>query len=485
MAAIITNKFRINNANQFYESFSEASAETYYLFIGRAHAWASDVDAQGNTIAEGTDASPPTPNDDISSEFHAWDDMLGAKIIASSDVSYCIPRRNWTTGTTYDMYEHNIGSGNTSASGATNLWDSTFVVMNSAYAVYKCIENDGATASTTEPTSTSNSIFSTADGYKWKYMYSLTSAETLNFMSTDFIHASTDSTVSAAAVDGALDTILVVAGGTSYTLSTGSTITAIPIRGDGSGGVCSVTISAGAIASATVTTAGTGYTYAYIRSADVAAGTNAAGGGSGCNLNVIIPPKSGHGYDALKELGAYYVLINKSLTGAEGTSDIGVNNDFRRIGLVRNPYNYGTTTVASATTRRQIFAAVFSSVSGTFTADEEINQASTGAVGKVIEYDSTNKILYWYQTRFPDVGTATTGMLVAFSGANAITGQSSSAAATPNTSNSTTTNAVVFASGYSTPELVADSGDILYVEERSPITRASDQTENIKLIIEF
>ncbi|SVB52133.1 uncharacterized protein METZ01_LOCUS204987, partial [marine metagenome] len=407
------------------------------------------------------------------------------KIIASSDVSYCIPRRNWTTGTTYDMYEHNIGSGNTSASGATNLWDSTFVVMNSAYAVYKCIENDGATASTTEPTSTSNSIFSTADGYKWKYMYSLTSAETLNFMSTDFIHASTDSTVSAAAVDGALDTALVVAGGSSYSLSSGSTISAIPIRGDGSSGVASVTIASGAVSAVSITTAGTGYTYAYIRNADIIAATNAGGAGSGANINVIIPPKGGHGYNALKELGAYYVMINKSLTGAEGTSDIGVNNDFRRIGLVRNPYNYGTTTVASATTRRQIFAAVFSSVSGTFTADEEINQASTGAVGKVIEYDSTNKILYWYQTRFPDVGTDSDGNLTAFSGANAITGQSSSAAATPNTSNSTTTNAVVFASGYSTPELVADSGDILYVEERSPITRASDQTENIKLIIEF
>ena len=68
-------------------------------------------------------------------------------------------------------------------------------------------------------------------------------------MSTDFIHASTDSTVSAAAVDGALDTILVVAGGSSYTLSSGSTISAIPIRGDGSGGVASVTISSGAISS--------------------------------------------------------------------------------------------------------------------------------------------------------------------------------------------------------------------------------------------
>jgi hypothetical protein len=485
MAAIITNKFRINNAEQFVESFSETAAETYYLFIGRAHAWASDVDAQGNTIAEGTDASPPTPNDDVTSEFYNYDDMLGAKLIASSDVSRVIPRRNWTTGTTYDMYEHNIGSGNTSNSGATNLFDSTYVVMNSSYAVYKVIENDGATASTVEPTSTSNSIFATSDGYRWKYMYSLTSAETLNFMSTDFIHCSTDSTVSAAAVDGALDTILVVAGGSSFSTSSGATISAIPIRGDGASGVASVVISSGAIASATVTTAGTGYTYAYIRTADIIAATNAGGAGTGDNLNVIIPPKGGHGANALKELGSFYVMLNKSLVGVEGTSDIGVANDFRRIGLIKNPTNFGTSTVASASTRRQIYAAVFSSVSGTFVADEEINQASTGAVGKVIEYDATNKLLYWYQTRFPDVGTASTGMLVAFSGANAITGQTSSAAATPLTSSSTDVNGVSITSGYSNPELAYDSGDILYVEERSPITRASDQTENIKLIIEF
>ncbi len=484
MAAIITNKFRINNAEQFVESFSEASPETYYLFIGRAHSWASDVDAQGNTIAEGTDASPPTPNDDVTSEFYNWDDMLGAKLIASTDVSRVIPRRNWTTGTTYDMYEHNISSANASASGATNLFDSTYVVMNSSYAVYKVIENDGATASTVEPTSTSNSIFSTSDGYRWKYMYSLTSAETLNFMSTDFIHCSTDSTVSTAAVDGALDTALVVAGGSSYNVSSGSTISAIPIRGDGSSGVASVTISSGAVSAVSITTAGTGYTYAYIRNADIIAATNAGGSGSGANINVIIPPKGGHGANALKELGAFYVMMNKSLVGAEGTSDIGVANDFRRIGLVRNPFNFGTTTVASADTRRQIYAARFTSVSGTFAADEEINQATTGAVGKVIEYDATNKILYWYQTRFPDVGTDTNGNATAFSGSNAITGQTSSAAATPNTT-SGTLNGASFTSGYSTPELAADSGDIIYVEERSPITRASDQTENIKLIIEF
>jgi hypothetical protein len=485
MAAIITNKFRINNAEQFVESFSETAATTYYLFIGRAHSWATDADVQGNSINEGTDASPPTPNDDVTSEFYNYDDMIGAKLISSSDVSHVIPRRNWTTGTTYDMYEHNISSSNAANSGATNLFDSTFFVMNSSNAVYKVIENDGATASTVEPTSTSNSIFETSDGYRWKYMYSLTSAETLNFMSTDFIHVSTDSTVSAAAVDGALDTILVVAGGSSFNTSSGSTISAIPIRGDGSGGIASVTISSGAITAATVTTAGSGYTFAYIRDADIIAATNAGGAGSGSNLNVIIPPKGGHGSNAVKELGGFFVMLNKSLVGVEGTSDIGVGNDFRRIGLVRDPTNFGGSTVATATTRRQLYAIKFASVSGTFTADEEINQASTGAVGKVVEFDSTNLILYYYQTRFPDVGTDSNGNLTAFSGANAITGQSSSASATPDTSNSNTVNGVEFSSGYANPELAYDSGDIIYVEERSPITRASDQTENVKLIIEF
>ena len=484
MAAIITNKFRINNAEQFTESFSEDAATTYYLFIGRPHAWATDTDPQGVSVVEGTDSAPPTPYDTMGAEFYAWDDMIGMKLIASTDVSYVIPRRDWTTGTTYDYYSHDIATGAAANSGATNLFDATFHVVNSNNDVYKCIWNDANTASTTEPTSTSNSIATLADGYKWKYMYSLTAAEAINFKSTDFIHVSTDSTVSAAAVDGALDTVVVVAGGSSYTLSTGSTITAIPIRGDGSGGICTCTIASGAVSAVTVTTAGTGYTYAYIRSADVVAGTNAAGGGSGCNLKVIIPPKEGHGNDAVKELGGYFVMLNKSLVGLEGTSDITVSNDFRRIGLVRNPTNYGTSTVASATTRRQLKVVLGASYSGTFTADEEINQATTGAVGKVVEWDSTNKLLHYIQTRFPDVGTDSNGNATAFSTTATITGQSSSATLVP-VSSSSTVNSVVIVSGYSTPEVQPDSGDIIYIEQRSPIARAADQTENIKLIIEF
>ena len=42
MAAIITSKFRLNNAEQFVESFSETAATAYYLFIGRSSTWQTD-----------------------------------------------------------------------------------------------------------------------------------------------------------------------------------------------------------------------------------------------------------------------------------------------------------------------------------------------------------------------------------------------------------------------------------------------------------
>ena len=109
MSAIITEKFRQHNANQFVESFTEASASTYYLFLGKATGFTASTTG-------GTDSSPPTPADSVKDEAFSWDSMLGAKLITSSDVKYSIPRRNWANGTIYDMYEHDISSTNTSTS---------------------------------------------------------------------------------------------------------------------------------------------------------------------------------------------------------------------------------------------------------------------------------------------------------------------------------------------------------------------------------
>ncbi len=377
--------------------------------------------------------------------------MLGAKLIASSDVSRVIPRRNWTTGTTYDMYEHNIGSGNAAASGATNLFDSTYVVMNSSYAVYKVIENDGATASTVEPTSTSNSIFATSDGYRWKYMYSLTSAETLNFMSTDFIHCSTDSTVSAAAVDGALDTALVVAGGSSYDTDSGATISAIPIRGDGSSGVASVVIASGAVASVSITTAGTGYTFGTVSNAQlISAGATSL---SGAELDVIISPPGGHGSNVKNELGDFVIMMQSNLevTEAANSGDFVATNDCREIVLIRDPKSGGS--AATGATLRATYAVKINNPSGTFLPDEEITQTTTGAGGKVIAWDAVNAILYYVQTRHQDAGIDSNGNQVAFSWANVITGALSGVTGTADIPQNAALNNVECTNGYSVPEL--------------------------------
>ena len=85
-----------------------------------------------------------------------------------------------------------------------------------------------------------------------------------------------------------------------------------------------------------------------------------------------------------------------------------------------------------ASTYRQVYAAKLTSVTGTFTPDEVITQATTAAIGKVVEWDSTLSILYYQQERYGDYGTSsTTGAYVAFSGAYVITGSSSSAVGTP------------------------------------------------------
>jgi len=498
MAAIITEKFKLHNATQFYESFSEASANTYYLFLGKSTPFTSGTTG-------GTDSVPPTPPDSISDEYYVWDDMLAAKKVSSTDITYAVPRRNWANSTIYDQYEHNVSSGNATSSGATTQWTSTFFFMTSDYRVYKVLQNNAGIAySGTEPTSTSGAPF-VLGGYVLKYMYSLTAAEIQKYLTTDFMPVSTDSTVSAAATDGSIESLTTVAGsgytnGTYYAAVYGDGTS----QGTSSGAIIRITVASNAIKAfgvtagtdTTIHAAGAAYTFGTVNLAsgytfsDTALTTASAIGGSGGSVSVQIGPKGGHGYNAVRELGGHYVMMNTTLTQAEG-DDFSTANDFRRVGLVVDPTNYGTSTVATASTRRQTYALKLTSQSGTFDPDEKISQTTIGAIGKVVEWDPTNSILYYAQERFGDYGTnGTTGAYVAFSGANVVTGATSGATGTPDASADSAVTllnggTVTFTNGYATPELQADSGNVVYIENRKPIARASDQTEDIKLIVEF
>jgi len=501
MTAIITEKFRLHNAEQFFESFTEAAPHVYYMLIGKATPFTA-------ATSGGTDASPPTPADDVSSEFYVWDQTIAGKNISSTDVTFALPRRDWENSTTFDMYEDNVSSSNLTTSGQATLYQSTFFFRTADNRVYKVLDNNAGTAySGSEPTSESTSPFAQG-GYVLKYMYSITAAEQTKFLTTDFMPVTTDSTVSAAATDGKIESLIVTAGA-SYTDGTYF----VAVNGDGtsagtsSGAIVSFVVSSGNIASfgltsgtdTIVNSGGASYTFGTVTLTDATVFTDAAlstavstgdiDNGSGGAIQVIISPKNGHGFSAINELGGHFILMNTLFIGAE-RDDLLTGNDFRNIAIVTDPTTFGTTTVASDSTVRQTYAVQLTSVSGTFTADEKITQASTAAIGRVVEWDSTNSILYYQQERYTDYGTNSVGAYIAFSGANAITGASSSAAGTPDsTSDSAVTLAngftITFTDGYVNPEVQPDSGNIIYTENRSPISRATDQTEDIKIVVEF
>ena len=498
MAAIITEKFRLHNAAQFEESFTESSNNVYYLFIGKSTPYTSGTSG-------GSDSSPPTPVDGPTDEYYAWDDMIAAKNIGSNSVQRVLPRRNWANGTVYDMYKPTYSSTVTATSGASNLYDSTFYFITADYRVYKVLDNNAGVAySGTEPTSTTTAPFSSG-GYVLQYMYTLSAGQINNFLTADFMPVATDSTVSAAATDGAIDSLSITAGsgytnGTYYAAVYGDGTS----QGTSSGAIVRITVANNAIqdfgltagTDTTIHSAGAGYTYGTVNLgtgytfSDSGLTSTSDMSGSGGAVNVIIGPKGGHGFDAVKELGGHYVMLATTLTAAEG-DDVTTENDFRKLGVVVDPNSFGTSSVASVSTARLTYAIKLTSQSGTFDGDEKISQATTGAIGKVVEWDSSNSILYYTQERFGDYGTnGTTGGYVAFSGANVITGATSSATGTPDAAaDSAVTLAggstITFADGYANPELDPDSGDIIYLENRKPISRSSDQIEDIKVIVEF
>jgi hypothetical protein len=426
MASIVTSKFRVHNAQQFSEAFSETSNTIMYLFIGKNTAFPDDN-------------SPPTPvNSTANVEYTPWRDMYAAKRITTADVTHAVPRYDWTSGTVYTFYDD----------ADTNLIESdSFYVMTEDYNVYKCLWNAGAAASTTKPTGVSTSPFTAADGYIWKYMYTVTTAKALKFLTNDYIPVQTlDSDggedqwdVQAAAVDGGIHVIKVTSGGTGY-----ATAPAVTITGDGTGATANSTITANVVTAVTITAAGTGYTRASVTFASGAAAATA-----------IISPKGGHGANAVEELGGKYIMLNVRLDGNESNT-FSTANEFRQVGIVRDPYLYGTTTRAVASSFRQSYKYQLSAPSGTFSLDETVTSGSNTA--SVVEWTTPN--LY---TTLP--------VHRAFANSASVSGGTSGASGTI---------AVI-----TTPGLQPYTGDIIYVENRVPISRAADQIEDVKLIIQF
>ena len=472
-----------------------------------------------------TEDVPPLPLDNQTEFVSLYDEIIAAKRITNSFARAVIRRYNWdlVANPKYDMWKPDYSAtpggggqiGKTAATGATSIADAKFYVMNSAYEVFKCLyngqnpSNASGQNATEEPITTGANYASatglytetTGAGYIWKYMYTIPTDDVLRFLSSDFkpivLPSNASRTaVTAAAVDGAIDVVIIEDAGSglpaSQTLYTS-------IKGDGAGGIVKfATNGSGAITSASIQARGSGYTYANVllgngnlfSNSGLTTAVATPSGWKGA-LEAILPPLGGHGKDHESELNAKRVMTNIRLTYSEGSGDFPVDNDFRRIGILKDPYNHGTTTFSTADTLSGLRAIKISGATADYIPDETIQQTVTGgtAFGTVVSWtldsgSTTAGVLKYLQTT--DTHTHL-GVVRAFesNGANAITGALSNASGTVVTSYAGTLLGKTFTAGLANPEVANNSGEVIYVENRRLITRAPDQIEDIKLVIEF
>ena len=516
MAAIITDQIRILNAKNFVAGVS-TSTNSYYSFVGLT---------DPTKIQNDWDNDPPSPTDNFTNQNDYWDTAIALKKINATDVKQVVKKNSWTSGTTYDYYRSDYGITNPPKHAqGTSLYSSNYFVLNSDFRVYICLKNgtspeqpDGK-PSLDEPTFTDlepKAAGTSGDGYIWKYLYTIKPSELVKFDSTEFMPVPADwasgsdnSAVRNNAVDGGIKVVVIQNRGVG--LGTANrTYTRVPIKGDGSGGECTVVVNADQqIGTVEVTNQGSGYTFGTV---DFIAG-GLPRPDSYPQLDVIIPPTGGHGSDIYKELGASNALVYSRIENDSENPDFITGNQIARIGIIENPQAFGSTALLSLDKASAAYAMRLTGTgysSATFTADTIITQTTgTGvtAIGKVISYEQTTGVLKYWQDRtmagFTTVGAATTTPIYGFNAdrftANVSDGGSVSISGGSipleiNTSfdglstsinNKTYYLGQTFSSGLSNPEVKKYSGNMLYIDHRPAITRSSNQKEDIKVILQF
>ena len=507
------------------------------------------VSALAGEYNYGNESVPQQALDHQIYRYQIDDDMIAAKRITKTSgtpgfARNVVARYNWITGRTWDMYRPDYAAtpntgGNPdqgftgrspAVAGSTDLSDAEFYVMNSNYEVFKCVYNSedtvtGVATSTAEPSQTAvdgNGIHDTGDGYLWKYMYTIGTTDVLRFLSTDFLpvnlpgEASRSSTeglavdgsiyVATSTTPGAAVTVPGVADGTYYAAVNGDgqingTVAALELT------VVSNAVTAYSMLNGAV---GAGYTYGSISlTSGTGTGSTARGLFTDAALTVsasvtgaglggfepVISPPGGHGSNMEYELNSKRVMTNIRLTYAEGDGDFPVDNDFRRIGLLQDPVDTATTQRAVLDTYSTLKAIKVNAATDNFQVDndfEQITSSGDTAKGRVVSWvlDDGQTIapyegtLKYFQS--PDLHTDN-GVVYDFENATGLsqTVGGITTTASVNGAFTGTAQGSSFTAGLAEREIVENSGEVIYVENRRLITRAADQIEDIKLVIEF
>lgn len=521
--AVVTDKLRLVNCSNFINDVVNGG---YYVFVGFPNA---------STFYPNWDSSRPDPIDNYLYLNSYRDNILGIKKITSSDVIRVIPKIVWSSGKKYEMYRHDYSVVNTtSVTGSTRLYDSSYYVMNKDYKVYICINNNSqpsnsntGTISTQEPLHTDLTPRLETDGYMWKYLYTLSPADVLKYDSTDYISVPSSWETSANneiarirdnAVFGRIETILVENNNATYPYS--GTLNNVSIKGDGSGSNGTGTAKAsvefneqGSPIKVLVTDFGKDYTFATLDLDSILTPNTS----QKAIFNVIIPPPGGHGKNIYTELGAFRALIYSRIENDVTNPDFIVGNQFSRVGIIKGMTSKGSGSLFNTNTGSGVYAFQINEDASSEPYDSIITQENTGAIGNLVSYDLTTKVVKYIQPRANNIDTYAdnnSNIQIDYNYLNSSSGIQTTSnyqfkefdtstikignnsytiniTTLSNNANSVNVGGTTyylgqqFNSGMSYPDINTKSGDILYVDNRASVTRSSQQREDIKIILEF
>lgn len=142
---------------------------------------------------------PPLANNDYSTNYATWSMLFGKKL-TYNDIALVVNNNKWESGTVFDMYDD---TSNTLHTNSMYYSVSIPSIVGGNYLIYKCIDNANGSPSTVDPSTVGNPqgkfSFQTSDGYVWRYLYAVSSANYDKFATDNYIPVYTDPNILATA----------------------------------------------------------------------------------------------------------------------------------------------------------------------------------------------------------------------------------------------------------------------------------------------
>lgn len=459
MPAVVTQQF----LNNLIKDTKEQLNSGIYIGLGRSETW-------------GVGETPTTPTSDLEAGREARAACQHVKIVTG--VSAAVARSDYVSNTIYPAYDDD---------NQTALP----YVMNTNYEVFLClqqgVDNTGAIIpSTIEPTVAQltlsdpvvagENVLVTSDtggspGYTWRYLFTLSQVAINRFLTLNYMPVTTFTVdpqdgdvqeqqyqIQQVAQEGQVLNVQVDDGGAGYTNPT------LTILGNGTGATATANVIGGVIRSVEVNSNGQNYDFASIKIDDSGTPTENA------TLRVVLGPSIGIDADPTQTLRANSLIITTDFENTEFDT-LFVENDFRQVILLQSPKAFGSSSAFTANTSKANRGLNIASVVNAILEDNVITGQTSQAQAIVDHYDSVNNVLYYHQSKQTGYGTFLRGEIVEQVGGAQITLTGTSS--TSVVANSTDPGVDVF------------SGDLLYIDNVSPIQRDPNQTEDIKIVITF